>query len=484
MTQQQRKHSIVLFPFMAQGHIIPYLALALHLEKTKNYNITILNTSLNIKKLRTSLPPHSSINLLEIPFDSTHHGLPPNTENTDAVPYNLVLPLLQASASLQPSFKQIIKHLIDNQLEEEEKLCIIADFFFGWTATVARELGVFHVIFSGSSGYGLACYFSLWVNLPHRRVDSDHFPLPDFPEAGQIHRTQLPSNIAEADGEDAWSLFQISNISNWVNSDGFLFNTVADFDSMGLRYVARKLNRPAWAIGPVLLSTGSGSRGKGGGISPELCRKWLDTKPSNSVLFVSFGSMNTISASQMMQLATALDRSGRNFIWVVRPPIGFDINSEFRAEEWLPEGFLGRVAKKGLVVHDWAPQVEILSHGAVSAFLSHCGWNSVLESLSHGVPILGWPMAAEQFFNCKMLEEELGVCVEVARGKRCEVRHEDLVEKIELVMNEAESGVKIRKNAGNIREMIRDAVRDEDGYKGSSVRAIDEFLSAAMSLNE
>lgn len=465
---------------MAQGHIIPFLALALHLEQRKTYNLTIVNTPFNIKKLRSSLPHNSSITLLEIPFNGTDHGLPPNTENTDAVPYNLVIRLLESSVSLKPAFKNLI------QQQPQQPLCIVGDIFFGWTASVAKELGVFHVIFSGCGGYGLAFYYSLWMNLPHRRVESDSFPLPDFPEARSIHRTQLPNNIAEADGFDAWSVFQKRNLSEWVNSDGVLFNTVEELDSVGLSYFARKLDRPAWAIGPVLLSTGSGSRGKGGGISPKLCREWLDTKPINSVLFVCFGSMNTISASQMMQLGMALERSGRSFVWVVRPPVGFDINSEFRAEEWLPEGFMEKIrgSERGLIVHDWAPQVEILSHGAVSAFLSHCGWNSVLESLSHGVPILGWPMAAEQFFNCKFLEEELGVCVEVARGKSCEVRHEDIVDKIELVMGESENGMRMRKNAGEIRDVIRNAVKDEDGIKGSSIRAIDEFLSAAQRSKE
>nr|AFK38208.1 unknown [Medicago truncatula] len=96
-------------------------------------------------------------------------------------------------------------------------------------------------------------------------------------------------------------------------------------------------------------------------------------------------------------------------------------------------------------------------------------------------------MAAEQFFNCKLLEEEMGVCVEVARGKSCEVKYEDIVEKIELVMGESsESGVKIRENACKIKDMIRNAAKDgeEDGVKGSSVRGIDEFLSAAGKSNK
>ncbi|KAJ0020587.1 hypothetical protein Pint_31201 [Pistacia integerrima] len=155
----------------------------------------------------------------------------------------------------------------------------------------------------------------------------------------------------------------------------------------------------------------------------------------------------------MMQLAMALEGCGKNFIWVVRPPLGFDINSEFRANEWLPEGFEEKikVSGRGLLVQKWAPQVEILSHKSLSAFLSHCGWNSVLESLSHGVPMIGWPVAAEQFYNVKLLEDMIGVCVEVARGKRSE-------------------------------EVINNAIKDEENFKGSSMEAMDQFLNAALKL--
>ncbi|XP_047153248.1 uncharacterized protein LOC124824791 [Vigna umbellata] len=116
-----------------------------------------------------------------------------------------------------------------------------------------------------------------------------------------------------------------------------------------------------------------------------------------------------------------------------------------------------------MVVRDWAPQLEILWHFAVSVFLSHYGWKSVLESLSRAVPILGWPTAAEQFYNCKLLEEEVGICVEVARGKSCEVKCHDIGEKIALVMEETKKGIAIsmRKKAGYVRDVTRDAVKDE-----------------------
>ncbi|KAJ0084292.1 hypothetical protein Patl1_29808 [Pistacia atlantica] len=466
----ETKQNVILFPFMAQGHIIPFLALALHIQKTrKNCTITFVNTPLNIKKLRSSLPKSSSINFVEIPFNSSLHGLPPDSENCDALPYSLIIQLLRASASLKPAFRELINDLIYRNNGADAPLCIIADIFFGWTAGVAQEFNVFHAIFSGAGGFGLACYYSVWRNLPHKKGESEDFLLPDFEEAGKIQKTQLALSMLQADGSDPWSLFQGGNLPEYVNSNGILFNTVKEFDKLGLKYFNRKLNRPVWAIGPILLSLDNraqAGKDKESGISSEFCKECL---------------------SHMKELAMALEASEKNFIWVVRPPIGFDINSEFRGQEWLPEGFEERVilgSKRGLLVKKWAPQVEILSHKAIGGFLSHCGWNSVLEALIHGVPILGWPMAAEQFFNVKFLEEEMGICVEVARGKTCELRHEDIEAKIEMVMSvKSKKGIEIRRNVGKVREMIKNAMRDEE-YKGSSVKAMDEFFNAALSMKE
>uniref|UniRef100_M1B281 UDP-glucosyltransferase n=1 Tax=Solanum tuberosum TaxID=4113 RepID=M1B281_SOLTU len=189
-----------------------------------------------------------------------------------------------------------------------------------------------------------------------------------------------------------------------------------------------------------------------------------------------------------MELAKALDNASRvNFIWAVRPPLGFDINMEFRGEEWLPEGFVQRIFEdqnRGLIVPKWAPQVEILAHKSIGAFLTHCGWNSVLESLENGVPLLGWPIAAEQFYNAKFLEQDVGVCVEVARGNNSQVKHDDILEKIEVVMGINEKGNEIRRKTCEVKEMISDAIIDDEDLKGSSIKAMDEFLNAALSMNK
>ncbi|KAK4441496.1 UDP-glycosyltransferase 92A1 [Sesamum alatum] len=475
---------MVLFPCMAQGHIIPFLALAQHMEQ-KGYAITFVNTPLNIKKLNKSIPPVSNnIKFVEIPFNSSDHGLPPDTQNSDSLPYYLIPSLLKACPSLKVPFRNLLSNLIQED-GGEKPVCVVSDMFFGWSADVAHEFGISHAIFSTSGGFGMACFYSEWVNLLHKLLSANDVEcmLPDFPEAGNFHVTQLSVAGYMQGEDDPFTNFLSENFSAWANSDGLLLNTVEKLDKTATMYFQRKLGIPVWSIGPLLLSEEDRSRtGSQSTISPERCIQWLDQKEPNSVIYISFGSQTTISASQMEKLAKALDASHKNFIWVVRPPLGFDINTEFMLQDWLPEGFLQSVQdqERGLIVKKWAPQVEILAHRSVSAFISHCGWNSVLESLKNGVPLIGWPMYADQFYNAKWLVEEVGVCVEAARGTNFEIKEEDIMEKIELVMGENEKGKEIRRKACEIKEIMRDALRDDGDYKGFSVKAMEGFFIAAL----
>ncbi|KAF9596036.1 hypothetical protein IFM89_006963 [Coptis chinensis] len=455
------------------------------------YKIIIVNTPLNIKKLHSSIPPNSSISLTELPFCSTDHGLPPDSENTDGLPYPLICNLLEASVTLKPYFDQLILDITNKQ--GHPPLCIIADMFTGWTLDIACELNIFHSIFQTSGAYGMAVFYSLWVHLPHSKTDADEFTLPDFPEVSSLHRSQVANNMKYADGNDRWSKIIQKLLQYWFESDGMLVSTIENLDQIGLKYFRRKsCGKPVWPILPAFRCQKNGTSGDGvvytirpqnnSGVGSEKCIEWLNSHSANSVLFVSFGSQSTISSTQMMQLAIALETSGKNFIWVVRPPIEFEITEKFRSE-WLPEGYEDRIKEqnKGLIVHKWAPQLDILSHKSTCAFLTHCGWNSVLESLSNGVPLLGWPLSGEQFNNSKLLEEETGVAVEVCRGTTCEIKHENLKTAIELVMGDSEKGLQIKKKANEVKEMIKDAVRDDEGFKGSSVKAIEDFINTALS---
>ncbi|KAL4183725.1 hypothetical protein AMTRI_Chr11g99710 [Amborella trichopoda] len=394
MVVDERKH-VVMMPFMAQGHLIPFAAIAELLSERSPPKITLAA---------------GAVDVAELPFSSADHGLPLDAENTDALPYHLIIRLFEACETLEPAFES----------------------FYGWTGLVAERLGIHHVVFNTGGAFGTLGFKSTWFHLPHVGTDADEFPVSGMPGA-TLHRTQLVSQLRAADGKDRWSIFlqrQIS-LSMHPKRDGMLCNTVAEIEPDGLRLLERG--------------------GKPLGISAESCIAWLDTQPLHSVLF----------GWNLKELVMGLESSGARFILVVRLPLEFPITAEFRSE-WLPEGFEEGVKDRGLIITGWAPQLMILSHKATCALLSHCGWNSVLESLSQGVPLIGWPMGAEQFLNSTMLgDEKVGVCVEVWREK---------VARVVAAVVKGEKG-----------EALRKGMAEEESGGGSSLRAMDEFVASIVS---
>ncbi|XP_065869391.1 UDP-glycosyltransferase 92A1-like [Euphorbia lathyris] len=486
------KHHIVMLPFMAHGHLIPFLSLAKKIHHKTGFTITIANTPLNIKYLRSTFNSiESEIQLFELPFTAAaDYGLPPNTENSENLPLDLIGQFFASSTALKTPVHDLLSDIVAK--EGKPPICVISDIFFGWANDVAKSVGSVNLSFSTCGAYGSLAFISLWLNLPHRKVDSDEFQIPGFPESCRFHITQLHHFIRNADGSDVWSKFMQPQIALSLQSAGLLCNTVEEIEVLGLDLLRKFVKIPVWSVGPLLPSSmlnNSSEKvpicniaqhtGKQTGISAEKCLNWLDLQRTSSVLYLSFGSQNSITPSQMMELATGLEESKKPFIWVIRPPVGFDRKAEFKSE-WLPEGFEDRISttKQGMLVRNWAPQLEILSHKSTGAFLSHCGWNSVMESLSQGVPIIGWPLAAEQAYNSKMLVEEMGVSVELARGLQSTISWKEVKNVVEIVMDENGKGGEMRKKAIEIGKMIRESVNE----KGSSGKALDDIVSMLLSI--
>ncbi|KAL3507173.1 hypothetical protein ACH5RR_032555 [Cinchona calisaya] len=488
------KEHIVMLPFTAHGHLIPFLALAKKIQQRTGFTITLVSTPLNVKYLENTISKDSSqeskINLESLPFNSAEHGLPPNTENTEALPLDQIIKLFHAAATLEDAFRRLISNIIEK--DGHPPLCIISDVFAGWTNDVAKDFGTINVSFTTGGAYGTAAYVSIWQNLPHRSSGKNEFSLPGFPDSCSFHITHMHRYLQAADGTDEWSKFFQPQISNSMKSLGWLCNTVEEIETFGLDVLRKYIKLPVWCIGPLLPSqmlqkdSSSESKiinqhsGREPGLPTEKCLEWLDIHPECSVLYISFGSQNTVSPSQMMALAMGLENAGIPFIWAIRPPFGFDPRGEFRSE-WLPEGFEERIKQRnqGLLVHKWAPQLEILCHKSTAALLSHCGWNSIMESLSQGVPIIGWPLAAEQGYNLKMIVEEMGVGVELTRGLQTTLKKEEVERVINVVMGKGGKGEEMKRKAVEIRKLIRAAaINEEEGHTGSSFQALDDFISA------
>jgi hypothetical protein len=340
-----------------------------------------------------------------LPFVPEEHGLPAGAESADAVHVRHFLALFQSteSPSLQVAFDAFLAGVCVDAAAEEEgtpvvvfPVVVVADPFQAWTTAAARRRGAAHAFFDSCGAFGSVVYHSLWNHLPHRRAPggelAEAFCLPDHPEV-TVHRSQLPAHLLLADGTDPWSAFHRRQIALGYATDAVLINTTEELEPAGLRMLRRTLGVPVLPIGPLIrLPTQHTSHRDGDSIM-----HWLDTreKLNLSVLYISFGSQNSLRSEQMMELATALELTGQPFVWAIRPPVrlGDDIGT-FGSDKWLPEGFEERVRANdtGLLVRGWAPQLSILAHASTGAFLSYCGWNSVLESVAHGVPIVGWPL--------------------------------------------------------------------------------------------
>ncbi|CAL1366118.1 unnamed protein product [Linum trigynum] len=334
---------IVMLPFMAHGHLIPFLALAKQIRGRTGFIVTIATTGLNAQYLRSSLASSHSdndtIRLVELPFSGADHGLPPGAENSENLPLDLIVNLFHASTALQTPTHDLVSKITAEQ-GGRPPLCIVSDVFFGWANDVAEATGTRNFTFSTGGAYGTLAYVSIWTNLPHRNLtDSGEFAVPGFPDNRRFHITQLHQFLRKADGEDPWSKFFQPQISKSLEkSYGWLCNSVDEIEPLGFELLGKYSNRQIWGIGPllppeILRKSGTTTKvrrqsGKTPGVSAEKCIEWLESHEPGSVLYISFGSQNSINPQQMMELAAGLEeQSAVSFLWVIRPPIGFDRRS-------------------------------------------------------------------------------------------------------------------------------------------------------------
>ncbi|GJM89530.1 hypothetical protein PR202_ga05731 [Eleusine coracana subsp. coracana] len=258
-------------------------------------------------------------------------------------------------------------------------------------------------------------------------------------------------------------------------ADGILVNS---FESLEPRAVGALggdvATAPVYCVGPLVAGASLETEKR------HECLAWLDEQPDRGVVFLCFGGAGHHSGKQMKEVAVGLEDSGHRFLWAVRTPLpdddadqAFDPRAEPDLDALLPDGFLERTRGRGLVVvKTWAPQVEVLHHRATGAFVTHCGWNSVLEAIVAGVPMLCWPLYAEQKMNKVFLVEEYGVGVEMVGWRDGMVKAQEVEAKVRMAMEESEQGNRIRARVAEHRDAA--AVAWEEG--GSSRAAFGRFL--------
>ncbi|XP_028794976.1 UDP-glycosyltransferase 72B1-like [Neltuma alba] len=269
-------------------------------------------------------------------------------------------------------------------------------------------------------------------------------------------------------------------------ADGIILNSFMDLERKIITALQENKNKypPIYPLGPILQSELASINE-----TASKCLKWLDNQPPNSVLYVSFGSGGTLSHDQLNELALGLEMSGHKFLWAMRASNGFAYSAYLNEQkedpfDYLPKGFLERIKDQGFVLPSWAPEIEVLRHGSTRAFLTHCGWNSTLECVFYGKPIIVWPLSAEQRMNAVMLSEELKIAVrpkENANNDGIIVEKEEVSRIVKSVM-EGDKGKEINRRI----QVFKDAAAKALGKDEQRMNAvlITEELKIALWLKK
>ncbi|CAK9163137.1 unnamed protein product [Ilex paraguariensis] len=274
-----------------------------------------------------------------------------------------------------------------------------------------------------------------------------------IPGMKDMRLRDFPSFIRTTDPNDLMMDFMARETDRCSLASAIIFNT---FDALE-HYVIEALSSmcpPIYSIGPLHLLVNqlpqSSLKSVGSSLwkeEPE-CLQWLNSKKSNSVVYVNFGSITVMTREQLIELAWGLANSKKNFLWIIRD----DLVVGDSASAILTPAFIDETRERGLISR-WCPQEKVLGHPSIGGFLTHCGWNSTIESLSSGVPMVCWPFFADQQINCRYACTEWGVGLEIDNDMK-----RDEVEKLVRELMDGEKGKKMKKKAMEWKKLAEEAI--------------------------
>ncbi|KAG9440510.1 hypothetical protein H6P81_020675 [Aristolochia fimbriata] len=448
---------------MAQGHMLPMMDIA-KLFAARGVLTTVALTPRNASLFEKSVERANKaghplqVRLLRFPSGT---GLTDGGENFDHITNSdETEKFVSAVRTLEEPFNELV--------EAARPDCIISDMFLPWTVEVAEKLGIPRLSFYGS------CYFTMCVEAALRRFqpektaesETEPFLLPELPDPVELTKSQMPNFSSPKLG----ALLAAAAEAEW-KTYGIVQNSFYELEPTYADYLRKKLGKRAWSVGPVALCnsnteemTDRETKNAWDDEGKEVLR-WLDSQKPSSVLYICFGSLCKFSPAQHAETAAAIEFSGCRFIWVKKKG------------EVLPDGFEERNRGKGMVLNCWVPQILILNHPAIGAFVTHCGWNSILEAITAGLPMITWPIFGDQFYNEKLVTQVLKIGVGVGNiswvswevEERPIIKRESIEEAVRSVMGETEEAKRTREKARELGETAKRAVQEgQSSYRDLS----------------
>jgi UDP-glucose:(indol-3-yl)acetate beta-D-glucosyltransferase len=459
---------VLLVAFSAQGHINPLLRLGKSLL-TKGLNVTLATTELVYHRVFKStttptstdntVPTSYTTNGINVLFFSDGFDITKGNKSPDEY--------MDIIAEFGPiSLTNLIKNNFLNNTSKK-LACIINNPFVPWVTNVASEFKIpcaclwIQPCTLYSIYYRFYNKLNQFPTLENPEIDVE---LPGLPllKSQDLPSFVLPSNPLKGLSNVLAEMFQDMKKLKWVLANSFYELEKDVIDSMAEIF-------PITTIGPLVPPSLLGQdQTQDVGIemwkSQDSCIEWLNKKPPSSVIYISFGSLIFLSEKQMQSIAEALKRSKSYFLWVMKSKEGE------AATVTLPEKFLEETKEKGMVV-SWCPQTKVLVHPSIACFLTHCGWNSMLEAITAGVPMIAYPQWTDQPTNAKLVSDVFGMGIRLKQDSDGFVESEE----VERAIGEIVGGERFevfKKNAVELKLAAREAVADG----GSSDRNIQSFV--------
>lgn len=446
---------IVMFPWLAIGHLRPFLHLSKILAQ-KGHKISFVSTPRNIQRL-----PKIPSNLVHL-IDLVTFALPqvenlsPHEESSMDIP-NSKAQFLKIAFDL---LKSDLLTFLENTRPKPD--WIFYDYASYWLPSLASELGIstaYLCLFSAAFMAFLGPPSFLISGEDGRSKGEDYTVVPKWVPfqsdvAYRLH--EIMKNVDGESGNESGTSDSVRFGLSLAECDLVLIRTSIEFEPEWFHLVCELYKKPVVPVG-LLPPCDNKTEFNDDDDESGYIREWLDKQKVSSVVYVALGSEAVLSQEELSKLAHALERSELPFFWALREPPWLGNGSQLQL---LPDGFIERIKSRGIVHVGWVPQVKMLSHSAVGGFLTHCGWNSVIEALGCGRVLILFPVMNDQGINARILKGKK-VGFEIPRDEKDGTFTVESVADLLRMAMVSQEGESVRSNAKEMMGLFGNGIRND-----------------------